>query len=353
MPLIVQGPVPPRWQQREERLARLRRGSESDAGVRLALINNMPDAALEDTELQFFELLDAASGSVPVSLRLYSMTGVPRSEQGQRRLNEFYFALDDLWDRPVDGVIVTGTEPRQPDLRNEPYWPLLTRIFDWAASNTTSAILSCLAAHASALHCEGIGRQPLASKKFGVFESVKSGEHSLLREATDRLRFPHSRWNEVREDDLVAAGYEVLTRSVEAGVDLFVKQRQRSLFVHFQGHPEYSAQTLAKEYRRDVRRYLALERSAYPDVPNGYFNESITQALAEFRSLAEAERREDTMGAFPEKMMQGLQNTWSASATGVYRNWLEYLVAGRVARVTAASLTGVSHVTPRKQSVGI
>ena len=30
--------------------------------VRVALINNMPDAALEDTEVQFFELLDAAAG---------------------------------------------------------------------------------------------------------------------------------------------------------------------------------------------------------------------------------------------------------------------------------------------------
>ena len=30
--------------------------------VSIAFINNMPDAALEDTEMQFFELLDAASG---------------------------------------------------------------------------------------------------------------------------------------------------------------------------------------------------------------------------------------------------------------------------------------------------
>ena len=30
--------------------------------IQIALINNMPDAALEDTEVQFFELLDAAAG---------------------------------------------------------------------------------------------------------------------------------------------------------------------------------------------------------------------------------------------------------------------------------------------------
>ena len=52
----------------EELVARNTRISEKRTrGLRLkiALINNMPDAALEDTELQFFELLDAASGDVP------------------------------------------------------------------------------------------------------------------------------------------------------------------------------------------------------------------------------------------------------------------------------------------------
>ena len=39
----------------------------------LVLVNNMPDAALEDTELQFFELLDAASGETPIFIRLCSL----------------------------------------------------------------------------------------------------------------------------------------------------------------------------------------------------------------------------------------------------------------------------------------
>jgi hypothetical protein len=39
----------------------------------------MPDAALEDTELQFFALLDDASGDLPIYLKLYSLTGIPRA----------------------------------------------------------------------------------------------------------------------------------------------------------------------------------------------------------------------------------------------------------------------------------
>ena len=57
----------------------------------------MPDPALEDTELQFFDLLDMASGDTPVFLKLFSLSGVPRTDRGQRHLNSFYFGCDDLW----------------------------------------------------------------------------------------------------------------------------------------------------------------------------------------------------------------------------------------------------------------
>ena len=114
MPLIIEGGrVPSRWAEKETR-------SHShfplDQCVSLALVNNMPDPALEDTELQFFDLLDIASGDVPVVIKLYSLTGVPRTDRGQRHLNSFYYNCDELWHTALDGVIITGTEPRQPDL---------------------------------------------------------------------------------------------------------------------------------------------------------------------------------------------------------------------------------------------
>jgi len=59
----------------------------------------------------------------------------------------------------------------------------------------------------------------------------------LTSGTSEPMRFPHSRWNEVREDALTSCGYTVLTKSAEAGVNLFVKKKKKSLFVHFQGHP--------------------------------------------------------------------------------------------------------------------
>ena len=39
----------------------------------------------------------------------------------------------------------------------------------------------------------------------------------------------------------------------DGGVDTFIKQ-DAGLFIFFQGHPEYEAQTLMGEYRRDISR---------------------------------------------------------------------------------------------------
>lgn len=332
MPLIIEGGrVPTRWAERgnPRPVASTRTRTMRDS-VSLALINNMPDTALEDTELQFFELLDIASGDVPVLVQLYSLTGVPRTDRGQRHLDSFYSDFNDLWNARFDGVIVTGTEPREPDLRDEPYWGLLANVFDWAERNTSSTVLSCLAAHASVLHGDGIQRYRLPDKQFGVFESERTCAHALLDGMPGSLRFPHSRWNEVREDDLAAAGYSVLTKSPSAGVDLFVRKRGKSLFVYFQGHPEYGAQTLLKEYRRDIKRFLRGERQTYPSMPYGYFDSPAAKLLDRYRECALSDRREEIIESFPESVVSGLENGWKSSSVGVYRNWLNYVAAQKM-----------------------
>jgi homoserine O-succinyltransferase len=354
MPLIIDGGrVPPRWAERRG----LSNGGSVDLYhaptdcVRIAFVNNMPDPALEDTEIQFFDLLDAAAGDLPVLLKLHSLSGVPRGERGQEHLRRFYFGTDDLLNSRFDGVIMTGTEPRQPNLRHEPYWSALSNVLDWAEGNTVSTVLSCLAAHAGVLHSDGLDRCPLSDKQFGVFDFTPIENHQLSAGSGGRVRFPHSRWNEVRADALTACGYLVLTQSAEGGVDSFVKKKKRSLFVHFQGHPEYGAHTLLKEYRRDIKRFLRRERETYPSMPKGYFDAAATSLLADFRDVVECDRREERMDGFPQVALAGrLQNTWHSSATNIYRNWLHYLVTKRADVSTFSVMAAVYQQISRKRS---
>jgi homoserine O-succinyltransferase len=142
-----------------------------------------------------------------------------------------------------------------------------------------------------------------------------------------RLQMPHSRLNEIPEEALLACGYRVLTRSEDAGVDAFVKQR-KSLFVFFQGHPEYEAVTLLLEYRRDIGRFLRGERDTYPPMPEGYFDQETVEALNALQAQALSDRREELLATFPTAMAAGkVTNTWRSTAQNLYRNWLVYIRA--------------------------
>ena len=124
----------------------------------------------------------------------------------------------------------------------------------------------------------------------------------------------------------------VLTKSEQAGVDVFVKQKKNSLFVHFQGHPEYRADTLLKEYRRDIKRFLRRERDTYPTIPVGYFGIAATQLLDDFRKVALSDRREQIIECFPNaEVVADLQNTWQPSAVRIYGNWLRYVLERKAA----------------------
>ena len=301
---------------------------QSDANcIDIGLINNMPGAALEATERQFRALLGAAADGIAVRLALYALPDVPRTDVGRRHVSRFYSDISDLWNNRLDGLIVTGTEPRAPSLVDEPYWRSLTTLLEWAERHTHSAVWSCLAGHAALLHLDGIGRRPLSDKRFGVFECARVSDHPLAATVPVRMQMPHSRWNDIPEDALIACGYRVLTRSEDAGVDSFVKQR-KSLFVFFQGHPEYDADSLLLEYRRDIRRFLRRERDSYPSMPQGYFDDDSADVLTALRERALSNRREELLADFPTALVAGrVRNTWNSAATCVYRNWLLYLCA--------------------------
>lgn len=297
--------------------------------IRIALVINMPDAAQEDTENQFLGLLTSATAT-PLDVEFYSLPEIRREERAREHMRGLYSNFGDLFSGRFDGLIITGTEPRQSDLRREAYWDSLVALFDWAEKHTRSAILSCLAAHANVLHKSGIERRALQEKRLGVFEEARVSDHALLAHAPDVMRIPHSRWNELREEDLVSAGYTVLTRSAKAGVGLFARQEGASLVIHSQGHPEYGTDTLLKEYRRDIKRFLRNEREDYPSAPQEYFASPALKLLSGFEERATARRDEGTLAFFPDQqIVETLRNGWHTAGTAIYRNWLQYLASSK------------------------
>jgi homoserine O-succinyltransferase len=301
---------------------------EDDALV-IGLVNNMPDGALKATERQFRELLASAAGNRPYRLRLFSLPEAVRGEASRAYIADNYEKFSSLWSSRLDGLIVTGTEPRTATLAEEPYWGSLTKLVDWAQEHTASTIWSCLAAHAAVYHLDGIGRRKFPEKLSGVFDCARAGAHRILAGAPDVWCIPHSRSNDLPAPALSAARYQILSMSELAGADMFIKE-EKSLFVFLQGHPEYDPDSLLREYQRDVGRFLRAEREAYPQMPRGYFDAGTTAALAAFRERALINRHSDLLADFPSVDVHGpVARAWRPHALRIYSNWLSLLAQSR------------------------
>jgi homoserine O-succinyltransferase/O-acetyltransferase len=290
------------------------------ATLHIGLVNNMPDAAMRATELQFARLVKEAAHAFDVRLHLFAMPEIPRGEVAASRMEGFYSDVAKLPSAGMDALIITGAEPRTARMSEEPYWQALTRLVDWAGNRTISTLFSCLAAHAAVLHLDGIVRQPLPKKLSGVFSSLRAVEDPLLAGLPTRAATPHSRRNGLSESDLVARDYRILSRLTDGSVDAFVREGQ-SRFVFLQGHPEYTAETLGREYLRDVARFLRGE-AARPGIPENYFDrvtENALQTLAA-RGAQIADYNEIVMSAVP------LQS-WRSYTLRLFANWIAGIAA--------------------------
>src|SRR5580704_14233459 len=136
------------------RTAMSQRPERASRCVSIGLLNNMAGAAFKATEHQFVSLLDSASEGVPIHVSFYTLPGLSSTESGGHHFASHYQGIDALWDTHLDGLIVTGREPRMADLRDEHYWESFTEVLEWARTNTYSTVWSCLAAHAAILNMD-------------------------------------------------------------------------------------------------------------------------------------------------------------------------------------------------------
>jgi homoserine O-succinyltransferase len=312
------------------------RDRSADDTLTIGLINNMQDGALAATERQFLRLLTTAAGHHRIHFHCFSLPSVERSHPTKSRLARVYSDIADLDRLHIDGMIVTGAEPSAATLPEEPFWRELTEIVDWARSNTRSTIFSCLAAHAAVLHLDDIERRQLGTKCSGVQDCFKVSSHWLTRGLPSPVKVAHSRLNEVRASDLVRSGYQLVTHSPDAGVDIFARQ-MGSHFIFFQGHPEYEALSLEREYLRDISRFLGRERDTYPAIPTGYFDTETEDRLGRFARLAKVERRPALSDALPERRLRD-ETVTAAAAVDIFRNWLDHLSNGMRAGVPLTPL---------------
>jgi homoserine O-succinyltransferase len=317
------------------------RPARERAGISIGLINNMGDEALKSTERQFGGLLSEAAGDIDVSFRVFALRTTPRSPRALDYINAHYEPASAAMDGDFDGLIITGAQPQADRLTDEPYWEELTELIDWAKLHTTSTILSCLAAHAGVRHLDGVERRPLPEKCTGVFGFTVDRTHPLVGEQGRVRLVPHSRHNGLLQSELEQAGYVMLTSSRQSGVDSFVKSFG-SQFVFLQGHPEYDANSLAREYRRDMDRCLRGENDRKPARPSGYFG---AEAEVELRAIERCAHRDRHRTQIKDisiiDALAPAEAAWREAAIAFYRSWIDMIANMNLN--TRALLTAVTN----------
>lgn len=291
--------------------------------LHIGLLNMMPDAAFQVTEQQFMRLVGGSNQIAQFYVHCFTVPGLPRSDATQAYIARYYEDIDAIYADGLDALIVTGANVANPRLDQEPFYAPLTEVIGWASENVTSVLCSCLSTHALMKYLHHIDRRPLPRKQWGVYSHrVVAPQHPLLRGLNTRFDVPHSRYNEIAAAQFEEAGLRILIESAEAGVHAAVSDDQFRR-VYFQGHPEYDANSLLKEYKREVVRYFNGERDL-PAFPEHYLSEAARSVITRYLGSAHTARAAGAaLPDFPEAdVLPFLENTWADTARAIFDNWL-------------------------------
>lgn len=258
--------------------------------LQILILNLMPTKI--DTETQLSRLL----GNTPLQVELTLMhTSSHKSKNTSAdHLLAFYTTFDKVKDRYFDGLVITGAPVEMMEFEEVEYWEELCEIMEWSTTHVHSTFHICWGAQAGLYYHFGVKKKTLDKKMFGVFPHIADYKRSMLfRGFDDVFMVPHSRHTTIEREDLEGIpGLKILASSPEAGVFALSTKKGRQIFIT--GHPEYDAETLSREYWRDVNAGKPIE------IPKNYYPDNDPNRAP--------------------------VSTWRSSANLLYCNWLNYFV---------------------------
>lgn len=326
MPLVANTDLPSFSRLRQEGETVITRDRALHQDIRelhIGLLNMMPDKSLEATERQFFRLIGESNQIAQFYMHPFTIDAIHREEEASEHVRKYYKSFRQIREEGLDALIISGAMPG-PDLSQLPFWSPLIEVMDWASNNVTSTLCSCLATHAIMQFRYAMKRKRLPTKRWGVYShKVLDQRHPLVAGVNTRFDVPHSRFYQIDANQFTAASLRILVESPKAGVHLAVSGDGLRT-VMFQGHPEYDAISLLKEYKREVKHFQTGINTEYPPFPENYFTPLCQAILEEYRErVMQAKAHGKPAPAFPENLIRNsLDNTWHDSAEAVINNWI-------------------------------
>lgn len=246
--------------------------------LRIVILNLMPVKITTETDL--LRLL--SNTPLQIEIDFLKIRDHQHRHTPAEHMKTFYKTFDQIKNRKYDGMIITGAPVEHLPFEEVTYWEEMSEIMDWSVTHSTSTLFICWASQAGLYHFYGIPKYSLEKKISGIFKHrVSDNKIPIFRGFDDEYDVPHSRYTEVRAEDIARIPeLEVISASKESGVNMVVAKNGRQFFIT--GHHEYSRETLDAEYKRDLAKKLPV------DIPANYYpgNDPKNQPLMKWRSAA-------------------------------------------------------------------
>ena len=293
MPITIQPDLPAKAILESENIFMMDENRAMSQDIRplsILILNLMP--VKEDTETQLLRAL--SNTPIQVDCTFMHMSTHVSKNTSSSHLNKFYVVFDEIKHKKFDGMIITGAPLEHLDFEEVTYWEELVKIMEWSKSYVTSTLHICWGAQAALYYHYGIPKFKREEKLFGVYQhKVFNKKIPLVRGFDDYFLAPHSRYTEVRREDIEKhPELMVLGESKEAGIYAVINEDGSQIFL--QGHLEYDRMTLDTEYHRDISKGLDIA------IPVNYYEN-------------------DDPGSAPVL-------NWRCHANTLYTNWLNYYV---------------------------
>lgn len=258
--------------------------------LKIVILNLMPTKVATETQI----LRCLANTPLQIEIDLLQTTTHKSKNVSEEHMLAFYQTFDDIKDNKYDGMIITGAPVEDMEFEEVDYWEELCKIMEWSKDNVQSTFHICWGAQAGLYYHYGIKKYKLKEKMFGIYKHrLITPKSRLFRGFDEEFYAPHSRHTTVRIEDIEKnPNLKLMAVSDEAGAYVVGDKEGTQFFV--MGHSEYDADTLAKEYFRDINKGLDIK------VPVNYFPDDDPTKKPVLK--------------------------WRAHSNLIYSNWLNYFV---------------------------
>lgn len=229
--------------------------------LKVLILNLMPTKIETETQL----LRKLSNTPLQVEVEFLQTASYQPTHVSASHLETFYTVFENIKDRKFDGMIITGAPLDYTAFEDVHYWEEVSEIMEWSKTHVHCTLHMCWGAFAGLYYHYGVNKVDREKKLSGVYEHEVIKKNSpLFRGFDDIFYCPQSRAMTVLPECIEdVPELEILAVSDEAGVTVAKSTDSKQLFIT--GHLEYDADTLAKEYFRD------LEKGMNPSVPENYF----------------------------------------------------------------------------------